>query len=84
MFFSLKDSSKSKSGSRKKYANEIVAMENEMKEAQEKKEEMKKEKESLFVSSRRTLVLDRFDTRPVLNGSFKTGRFESSTNDAYD
>jgi hypothetical protein len=44
MFFSLKDSSKSKSGSRKKYANEIVAMENEMKEAQEKKEEMKKEK----------------------------------------
>ena len=33
MFFNLKDSSKSKSESRKKYANEIVAMENEMKEA---------------------------------------------------
>jgi hypothetical protein len=35
-FFSLKDSSKSKWESRKKYANEIVAMENEMKEAKEK------------------------------------------------
>ena len=57
MFFSLKDSSKSKSESRKKYANEIVQMENEMKEAQEKLEEMKKEKESLFVSSRRTQIV---------------------------
>jgi pre-mRNA-splicing factor ATP-dependent RNA helicase DHX38/PRP16 len=41
MFFNLKDSSKSKSESRKKYANEIVAMKSEMKEARE----MKKEKE---------------------------------------
>ena len=36
---------------------EMVDMENEMKEAQEKIEEMKKEKESLFVSSRRTHIV---------------------------
>ena len=56
-FFSLKYSSKSKWESRKKYANEIVAMENEMKEAKEKIEEMKKEKELLFVSSRQTHIV---------------------------
>ena len=57
MFFSVKDSSKSKLESRKKYANELVAMENEMKEAQEKLEQMKKEKDSLFISSRRTQIV---------------------------
>ncbi len=57
MFFSVKDSSKSKVESRKKYANELVAMENEMKEAQEKLEEMKKEKDAQFVSSRRTQIV---------------------------
>jgi pre-mRNA-splicing factor ATP-dependent RNA helicase DHX38/PRP16 len=57
MFFSVKDSSKSKIESRKKYANEVVAMENEMKEAQEKIEQMKKEKESSFVSSRNTNII---------------------------
>jgi pre-mRNA-splicing factor ATP-dependent RNA helicase DHX38/PRP16 len=57
MFFSLKDSSKSKSESRKKYANEVVAMENEMKEAQEKFEQMKRDKETAFVSSRRTFIV---------------------------
>lgn len=56
MFFSLKDSSKSKVESRKKYANELVAMENEMKEAQEKFDQMKKEKDSAYVSSRRTFI----------------------------
>lgn len=57
MFFSVKDSSKSKVESRKKYANELVAMETEMKEAQDKLEEMKKEKESMFISSRRTQII---------------------------
>ena len=57
MFFSLKDSSKSKLESRKKYANEQVQMETEMKQAQEKIEEMKKEKESLYVSSRKTQII---------------------------
>lgn len=57
MFFSLKDSSKSKIESRKKYANELVAMENEMKEAELKLEQMKKEKESSFISSRRTNII---------------------------
>lgn len=57
MFFSVKDSSKSKVESRKKYANELVAMETEMKEAQDKLEEMKKEKDSMFISSRRTQII---------------------------
>lgn len=57
MFFSVKDSSKSKIESRKKYANELIAMESEMKEAQDKLEEMKTEKEKLFVSSRRTQII---------------------------
>ncbi len=57
MFFSVKDSSKSKVESRKKYANELVAMENEMKEAEEKIQLMKKEKESVFISSRRTQII---------------------------
>jgi pre-mRNA-splicing factor ATP-dependent RNA helicase DHX38/PRP16 len=57
MFFSLKDSKKSKIESRKKYANDIVAMETEMNEAQAKIEQMKKEKESLFISSRNTLIV---------------------------
>ena len=57
MFFSVKDSSKSKAESRKKHANEQVAMENEMREAQEKLEQRKKEKESTFVSSRRTQII---------------------------
>ena len=57
MFFSVKDSSKSKIESRKKYANELIAMESEMKEAQEKLQEMKTEKEKLFVSSRRTQII---------------------------
>jgi pre-mRNA-splicing factor ATP-dependent RNA helicase DHX38/PRP16 len=57
MFFSVKDSTKSKIESRKKYANEMVAMENEMKEAQEKLEQMKKDKEQTFTSSRRTFIV---------------------------
>ena len=57
MFFSVKDSSKSKIESRKKYANELIAMESEMKEAQERLQEMKTEKEKLFVSSRRTQII---------------------------
>jgi pre-mRNA-splicing factor ATP-dependent RNA helicase DHX38/PRP16 len=57
MFFSVKDSTKSKIESRKKYANELVAMETEMKEAQEQLEQMKKEKESTYVSSRRTQIV---------------------------
>jgi pre-mRNA-splicing factor ATP-dependent RNA helicase DHX38/PRP16 len=57
MFFSLKDSSKSKLESRKKYANEQVQMETEMKQAQERIEEMRKEKESLYVSSRKTQII---------------------------
>lgn len=57
MFFSLKDSSTSKAESRKKYANEMVAMENEMKEAQEEIEQKKKEKETSFISSRKTFIV---------------------------
>ena len=57
MFFSVKDSSKSKAESRKKFANETVAMEAEMKEAQEKLEQQKKEKESMHVSSRKTQIV---------------------------
>lgn len=57
MFFSVKDSSKSKVESRKKHANEMVAMENEMKEAQEKIEQMKKEREESFISSRKTFIV---------------------------
>ena len=57
MFFSVKDSSKSKAESRKKFANETVAMEAEMKEAQEKLEQQKKEKESTYVSSRKTQIV---------------------------
>jgi pre-mRNA-splicing factor ATP-dependent RNA helicase DHX38/PRP16 len=57
MFFSVKDSTKSKIESRKKYANELVAMETEMKEAQELLEQMKKDKESTYVSSRRTQIV---------------------------
>ena len=57
MFFSLKDSSKSKSESRKKYANEMVAMESQMKESQDKFDAIKKERESTFVSSRRTFIV---------------------------
>lgn len=53
MFFTVKDSSASKSESRKKYVNEKVAMEQQMKEAQEELEEMKKEKEKQFISSRK-------------------------------
>lgn len=55
--FSLKDSTKSKAESRKKLANEVIAMENEMKEAQEKLEQMKKEKETSYVSSKRTHII---------------------------
>jgi hypothetical protein len=36
------------------YANKKVAMENEMKDAEEKIEEIKQEKELVFVSGRRT------------------------------
>ncbi|RNA01392.1 pre-mRNA-splicing factor ATP-dependent RNA helicase PRP16 [Brachionus plicatilis] len=57
MFFSLKDSSKSKAESRKKFINERIAMENEMKEAQEKIEQKEKEKEMSFVPSRRTQII---------------------------
>lgn len=57
MFFSLKDSSSSKVESRKKYANEMVAMENEMRQAQEELEQKKKEKETSYVSSRKTYIV---------------------------
>jgi pre-mRNA-splicing factor ATP-dependent RNA helicase DHX38/PRP16 len=57
MFFSLKDSSTSKAESRKKYANEMVAMENEMKEAQEHLEKMKREKDDSYISSRKTFIV---------------------------
>ena len=57
MFFSVKDSSTSKIESRKKYANDQIAMETEMKEAQEKIELLKKEKESSYVSSRKTNII---------------------------
>lgn len=57
MFFSLKDSSTSKIESRKKYANEMVAMENEMRQAQEELEQKKKEKESAYISSRKTYIV---------------------------
>jgi pre-mRNA-splicing factor ATP-dependent RNA helicase DHX38/PRP16 len=57
MFFSVKDSSTSKLESRKKYANEVIAMETEMKEAQEKIEQKKKERESLHISSRKTNII---------------------------
>jgi pre-mRNA-splicing factor ATP-dependent RNA helicase DHX38/PRP16 len=57
MFFSVKDSSTSKLEARKKYANEVIAMENEMKEAQEKIEQQKKERESMHISSRKTNII---------------------------
>ena len=53
MFFTVKESGTSKAESRKKYVNERVAMEQQMKEAQEEIEEMKKQKESQFISSRK-------------------------------
>ncbi len=57
MFFTVKDSKTSKAESRKKYANERVAMEQQMKEAQEELEDMKKEKESMFISSRKYVLV---------------------------
>lgn len=57
MFFSLKDSTTSKIESRKKYANEMVAMENEMRQAQEELEQKKREKETSYVSSRKTFIV---------------------------
>lgn len=57
MFFSLKDSSSSKIESRKKYANEMVAMETEMRQAQEEIEQKKQEKDTAFVSSRKTFIV---------------------------
>ncbi len=39
------------------YANKKVAMENEMKDAEEKIEEMKQEKDLLFVLGRRTHIV---------------------------
>ncbi len=53
MFFSVKDSNKSKSESRKIYANELVSMEQEMKEAEEQLQQMKQEKDSAYISSRK-------------------------------
>lgn len=53
MFFSVKDSSKSKAESRKQLANEMVSMEMEMKDAEEKLQEMKKSQDNTFVSSRK-------------------------------
>ena len=53
MFFTVKESGTSKAESRKKYVNERVAMELQMKQAQEEIEEMNKQKEKLFISSRK-------------------------------
>lgn len=63
MFFSVKDSSTSKVESRKKYANEVIAMENEMREAQEKIEQRKRDKEANQLTSRKTNIITpgRFD-----------------------
>ncbi len=57
MFFSIKDSSVSKIEAKKKYANEQIAMETEMREAQEKIEQQKSEREKAHVSSRKTNIV---------------------------
>ena len=80
MFFSVKDSSKSKAESRKKHANEQVAMENEMKEAQEKLEQRKKEKELSYVSSRRTHIITpggrlKEEQKPIMTPTPKSKRY---------
>jgi len=56
MFFSVKDSSKSKGESRKQLANEMVSMEMEMKEAEDKIQEMKKSQDDTFISSKKTYI----------------------------
>jgi pre-mRNA-splicing factor ATP-dependent RNA helicase DHX38/PRP16 len=81
MFFSVKDSSTSKIESRKKYANELIAMESEMKEAQEKIEQQKKDRESAHISSRKTNIItpgrskDEFKKELLTPSSTRHGKF---------